>query len=178
MIWKMIFVATVILTYYLLFASRFLLDQTRRYQCYKCRLCGSEWCCEACNFGNNVAWRYRWWLYWNVKYVFSFWETPTRYDICRTGTRLSKRLYPDGTSRPGSEPVDRVDEAAMRHDIQYDMYKDRRHRLDADKAMIYELINIEKPTCRERIQRVFVLPIMFVKRCITACLLRIPIINR
>jgi Phospholipase A2-like domain len=94
------------------------------------------------------------------------------------GTRLSKRLYPDGTPRPGSEPVDRVDEAAMRHDIQYEMYQDRRHRLDADKVMINELINIEKPTCRERIERFFVLPIMFVKRCITACLLRIPIINR
>jgi Phospholipase A2-like domain len=66
----------------------------------------------------------------------------------------------------------------MRHDIQYEMYQDRRQRLDADKAMINELINIEKPTCRERIERFFVLPIMVVKRCITACLLRIPIINR
>ena len=94
------------------------------------------------------------------------------------GTRLSKRLYPDSTPRPGSELVDRVDEAAMRHDIQYEMYQDRRQRLDADKAMINELINIEKPTCRERIERFFVLPIMVVKRCITACFLRIPIINR
>jgi hypothetical protein len=96
---------------------------------------------------------------------------------CGPGTNLSARLYPDLTPKPGSEPVDRVDEAAMRHDIQYNMYHDRRHRLEADKAMIKELLNIEKPTCRERIERILVLPILYIKKLLTACLLKIPIIN-
>lgn len=97
---------------------------------------------------------------------------------CGPGTKLAKRLKPDGTPHLGSEPIDRVDEAAMRHDIQYQKYQDRWHRLEADKAMINELLNIEKPTVRERCERFFVIPIMFIKRCITACILRIPLLNK
>lgn len=95
---------------------------------------------------------------------------------CGAGTNLSARLYPDGTPRPGNEPVDRVDEAAMRHDIQYELYKDRRHRLQADKIMIDELLHIPKPTYKERLERMLVLPILYVKRLIGACLLKL--INR
>src|SRR6059036_279105 len=65
---------------------------------------------------------------------------------CGAGTKLYKRLNSDGTPKPGNEPIDRVDEAAIRHDIQYELYKDRRHRLHADKVMIRELLNIPKPT--------------------------------
>ena len=96
---------------------------------------------------------------------------------CGPGTNLTSRLYPDGTPRSGCEPVDRVDEAAMKHDIEYAIHKDRRHRLEADKVMINELLNINKPTLRERLERMVVIPIMYIKKFITACLLKIAIIN-
>jgi len=89
---------------------------------------------------------------------------------CGAGTKLYKRLNSDGTPKPGNEPIDRVDEAAMRHDIQYELYKDRRHRLHADKVMIRELLNIPKPTWRERAERAVVVPILFIKRAIGACI--------
>jgi Phospholipase A2-like domain len=96
---------------------------------------------------------------------------------CGPGTNLGNRLHPDGTPKPGNEPIDRIDEAAMRHDIQYCLYNDRRHRLEADKVMIKELLAIKKPTCRERLERMVVLPFLFIKRIMSACLLKIPIIN-
>ena len=96
---------------------------------------------------------------------------------CGPGTNLCARLDPNGKPRPGSEPVDRVDEAAMRHGIQYSIHTDRRHRLVADNAMINELLNIKKPTIRERIELFFVLPMLYIKRTISACLLKIPLLN-
>ena len=39
---------------------------------------------------------------------------------CGPGTNLNLKLKADGvTPRKGFEPVDRVDEAAMKHDIKY-----------------------------------------------------------
>lgn len=92
---------------------------------------------------------------------------------CGAGTKLYKRLYPDGTPRPGNEPIDRVDEAAMRHDIQYELYKDRRHRLQADKVMIQELLNIPRPTWRERMERAVVVPMLYIKRAIGTCIVKV-----
>ena len=92
---------------------------------------------------------------------------------CGPGTRLDLRLDEDGTPKPGCEPVDRVDEAALRHDIAYSKHNDLRHRNMADKEMIHSLLNIEQPTCRERCERCFVLPIMYLKRIIGSMIVRV-----
>src|SRR5271155_5653989 len=73
-------------------------------------------------------------------------------NYCGPGTKL--KLNDDGvTPRKGLEPVDRVDEAAMRHDIKYHQFDDLRHRNQADKEILKELRSIENPTCRERLER-------------------------
>src|SRR6266853_1203740 len=92
---------------------------------------------------------------------------------CGPGTRLDLRLDEDGTPKPGCKPVDRVDEAALKHDIAYSKHNDLRHRNMADKEMIHSLLNIEQPTCRERCERCFVLPIMYLKRIIGSMIVRV-----
>ena len=92
---------------------------------------------------------------------------------CGPGTRLDLKLKEDGTPKPGCEPVDRVDEAALRHDLAYGRHDDLRNRNKADKEMIRELLKIPNPTCRERLERCFVLPIMFIKRVIGSLILAI-----
>ena len=92
---------------------------------------------------------------------------------CGPGTKLDEKLNPDDTPKPGCEPVDRVDEAALRHDVAYRNHSDFRNRNKADKEMIHDLLNIERPTCRERCERCFVLPIMFVKRLIGSLIILI-----
>ena len=88
------------------------------------------------------------------------------------GTRLDLRLDENGNPHPGNEPTDRVDEAALKHDKAYAMHDDLRHRHDADKEMIRNLLNIEQPTCRERFERCLVLPILFLKRIIGSLILK------
>ena len=79
------------------------------------------------------------------------------------GTRLDLRLNPDGTPKDWSEPVDRVDNAAYRHDLAYDQYSDTASRNTADRVMINELNNIPNPTLRERVERTIVKPILATK---------------
>ena len=79
------------------------------------------------------------------------------------GTRLDLRLNPDGMPKSFSMPVDRVDEAAYHHDLEYAKYADTPHRNEADRAMIQELNNIENPIMRERLERTIVKPIIGTK---------------
>ena len=75
-------------------------------------------------------------------------------NYCGPGTNLKKKLLPDGiTPRKEYLPVDRVDQIALEHDLQYNRHSDLRHRLDADEKMIEKLKNIENATYRERIER-------------------------
>ena len=62
------------------------------------------------------------------------------------GTRLDLRLDENGNPNPGNEPVDRVDEAALKHDKAYSRFDDLRNRLKADKEMLFNLYNIKNPT--------------------------------
>jgi hypothetical protein len=95
-------------------------------------------------------------------------------NYCGPGTNLQLKLNEDGvTPRKGFEPVDRVDEAAMRHDIKYQQYDDLRHRNEADKEMLRELRNIENPTYRERMERCIVIPILTLKKWIGSLILRL-----
>ena len=59
-------------------------------------------------------------------------------------TNLKERLNPDGTPKPWSKPINKVDEICMRHDINYekaDEGKTTRH--DADKVMLDELNSLK-----------------------------------
>ena len=94
-------------------------------------------------------------------------------NYCGPGTKLLKKLDDDGkTPKKGFEPVDRVDEAALKHDIRYSQHDDLRHRNQADKDMIADLRNIENPTWRERMERCIVLPILIIKRTIGSWILK------
>ena len=84
---------------------------------------------------------------------------------CGPSTDLLKKLSDDvKTPKKGYEPVDRVDEAALKHDIKYLQHNDLKHRNLADKEMIDELKNIQNPTFIERLERCIVLPILIIKR--------------
>ena len=78
------------------------------------------------------------------------------------GTRLDLRLKPDGAPKPFSKPVDRVDSAALRHDLSYAQYPDTASRNVADIAMVDELNKIPNPTFRERVERAIVRHIIII----------------
>ena len=72
------------------------------------------------------------------------------------GTKLSKRLNPDLTPKKWSKPINRLDEAAMNHDICYLKNKDTETRNKVcDKNMLKQL-NIFNPTLREKIDKAIV----------------------
>lgn len=79
------------------------------------------------------------------------------------GTRLDLRLNPNGTPKSDSRPVDRVDEAAYRHDMAYSAFPDVKTRNVADKVMVSELNEIPNPTLRERVERAAIKPILNTK---------------
>ena len=91
-------------------------------------------------------------------------------NYCGPGTDLDKRLEADGSRlpKPKYRPVDRVDEASLRHDLFYSDFTSARERIAGDDIMIKELYEIPQPTCRERFERCVVIPILFIKRSITA----------
>ena len=81
------------------------------------------------------------------------------------GTNLQKRLLPDGTPKAWSKPINRVDEAAYRHDVCYAKHKDTASRnAICDKAMLDSLDGIPNPTARERLDRSIVRPIIGTKK--------------
>jgi hypothetical protein len=92
---------------------------------------------------------------------------------CGPGTRLDLRVDADGKPFPGNEPVDRVDEAALKHDLAYGKYSDLRNRHRADKEMLHDLYDIDEPTWRERLEQCIVVPIMLLKSLIGSLILRL-----
>lgn len=83
------------------------------------------------------------------------WHIPGM-NFCGPGTDLNKRLNADGTPKPSSLPVDRIDEAALKHDKFYDNHHGMTERLKADKQMLDEINDIGNPTCRECLERIIV----------------------
>lgn len=79
------------------------------------------------------------------------------------GTRLDLRLNPNGTPKESSRPVDRVDEAAYRHDMAYSAFPDTKMRNVADRVMVSELNEIPNPSLRERVERAVIKPILSTK---------------
>ena len=70
-------------------------------------------------------------------------------------TNLDKRLF-SNQPVPASEPINRIDAAAMRHDILYRDNKDLEARHAADRRMIQELDAIRNPTMHERFDQAIV----------------------
>lgn len=91
---------------------------------------------------------------------------------CGPGTNLKKRLNADGTPKPEYMPVDRVDRIALKHDLAYQNYDDLKNRNDADAIMLFEMRNIDRPTCRERCEICIVYPIIYIKRAIGSLILK------
>ena len=86
-------------------------------------------------------------------------------NYCGPGTDLEKRLEPDGvTPKPRYRPVDRIDEASLRHDIFYRDHPSERERIVGDDIMLKELSEIPSPTFRERLERVIVYPLLLIKK--------------
>ena len=81
------------------------------------------------------------------------------------GTRLNLRLDENRNPFPGSEPVNRVDEAALKHDkAAYSRHDDLRSRPKADKEMLFDLYSIKNSTRREPMERCLAVPILLLKR--------------
>ena len=59
--------------------------------------------------------------------------------------------------------LDRVDEAAYRHDMAYAAFPDTKTRNVADRVMVNELNEIANPTVRERAERAVIKPILNTK---------------
>ena len=70
------------------------------------------------------------------------------------GTKLYKRLNPDGTPKEWSIPINRVDNAAYHHDLCYSKHDVTKTRNEVcDKTMLGELNGIVNPILRERIDK-------------------------
>ena len=76
------------------------------------------------------------------------------------GTRLDIRLDKNDQPRLGEHPINRVDAAALKHDIFYRDHSDIHERHIADRQMITELENIPFPTFRERVERALIIKIL------------------
>jgi hypothetical protein len=70
--------------------------------------------------------------------------TGRRYNYCGPNTRLQRRMTLNGTIRDGSEPINRIDEISMQHDLAYKEADERRGtRLEADEGMLRELEQLD-----------------------------------
>ena len=93
---------------------------------------------------------------------------------CGPFTDLRKKLQPDGkTPKPQYKPTDRVDQAALRHDIFYGEHYSWLDRLQSDKRMIAEVKAIRNPTCKERFEQVIVILALSIKIFVTKCIFEI-----
>ena len=61
--------------------------------------------------------------------------------------------------KDSSIPINRIDQAALKHDIKY-ISKDLKDRHVADVEMIHEMNNIPNPTFREKLERFLIKSIM------------------
>ena len=70
------------------------------------------------------------------------------------GTKLYKRLNPDGTPKECSIPLNLVDKAAYHHDLCNWKHDDTKTRNEVcDKTILGEFSGIVNPTLRERIDK-------------------------
>lgn len=91
--------------------------------------------------------------------------------FCGPFTNLEKRLDCNDKPKPGSEPIDRVDEAALRHDLYYNTHPKMKDRIISDEVLIHELRSINNPTLKERIERAIAIFCLRVKIIFVRCCL-------
>ena len=76
------------------------------------------------------------------------------HNITGPGTKLYKRLNPDGTPKEWTIPINRVDNAAYHHDLCYSKHDDSKTWNEVcDKTMLGKLSGIVNPTLREIIDK-------------------------
>ena len=78
------------------------------------------------------------------------------------GTRLDLRLNPDNSPKEWWRPINRIDNAAYRHDLAYAAHDDTKIEISPTK-MDNELVSIPYPTQREKLERAIVIPIISAK---------------
>ena len=78
------------------------------------------------------------------------------------GTRTDIRLDENNIPKPGEEPINRVDAAALNHDIAYES-ENIEDRHIADVKLIHEVNRIPNPTIKEKLERALVKNIMKAK---------------
>lgn len=79
------------------------------------------------------------------------------------GTRLDIRLDDNDQPKSGEYPKNRVDAAALKHDILYRDHSDLYERHSADQQMITDLKTIPNPTFRERVECFIVIKMLLAK---------------
>jgi len=95
------------------------------------------------------------------------------------GTKLDKRLNTDGTPKPWSKPINRVDKISMEHDICYRDNPDTKSRNEiCDKQMVKSLNEIPNPSMRERLDRAVVKPIIIGKKTLGLGLKKTPAMTK
>ena len=62
------------------------------------------------------------------------------------GTKFKERI------ERKDKPTDRIDEAAMHHDLSYHMYKDKEKRHEADRKLLSDIDSIQNPTFKEKLK--------------------------
>ena len=77
------------------------------------------------------------------------------YNYAGPCTSLDIRLDENDNPKPGEEPINKVDAAALKHDIAY-RAEDIRSRQKADIDLIQDLNEIKNPTFREKLDRAIV----------------------
>ena len=81
-------------------------------------------------------------------------KLPFEMHFTGSGTKLYKRLNPDGTPKEWSIPINRVENAAYHRDLCYSNHDDTKTRNEVcDKTMLGELSGIVNPTLRESIDK-------------------------
>ena len=86
-----------------------------------------------------------------------------RAQFYRSGNQSGQEAESGCTPKPWSKPVNRVDNAAYRHDLAYARHSDAAERIVADKKMIKELEGITNPNVKERMETAVVKPILKTK---------------
>ena len=86
----------------------------------------------------------------------------TLMQYCGPNSRLDIRLDENNKPKPGEEPINRVDDACLKHDILYNS-ENLEDRHIADVKLIHELNNISNPTLKEKLAKLLIKNIMKAK---------------
>ena len=86
------------------------------------------------------------------------------YNFAGPGTKLNKRLNDDLTPKDNSKPINRVDEAAYKHDICYLKNKDTQTRNTVCDENMLKQLKFYNPSLREKIDRSIVSKIIGTKK--------------